>query len=365
MRSVEIQEDRVIKRFSLNEGVGEMSFYAFMNCDYIIRPVSMNVQCEQNVLYGQVVFQRYMSIRQLMEMTKSDSIFTKEEWIVKFIHDLVSALVYLEKMEVIHNDIKLENVVYDIDNDRFLLIDFGNAQLYGFKQHSIGTYYISSPESLLNNILRNNQPNQYPVSSDIVSYFEHVSVSNKSDMWGFGCTLYEYITEQPAYPLSKTLGDALTNIRWHSVNYNKVPPPFDDIIKRCLVVDIAKRIDIHSLGDYIDDKYLHSIVSQPPIRPINDINIHNIKAAYQYLYTVSNKDIQHRTACMAGHYVHIMNYRLTKRIVIACLYIFMCCIYSIPSLEYFCLKYEYMDYKSVAETIVHILENIKYNIWMF
>lgn len=48
---------------------------------------------------------------------------------IKFAHDILIALTLLGNKKIQHRDIKMNNILYDIDNDIFVLIDFGNAIL--------------------------------------------------------------------------------------------------------------------------------------------------------------------------------------------------------------------------------------------
>ncbi len=63
--------------------------------------------------------------------------------ILKLVEDLLESLVILQKSKIIHNDIKLDNIVYC--NGKYKLIDWGNIMDMSFKKQIKGTFMTGSP----------------------------------------------------------------------------------------------------------------------------------------------------------------------------------------------------------------------------
>ena len=78
-----------------------------------------------------------------------------EEEVIKIIRGIILAVKYLHERDIMHRDIKLENVMLDNENDlsSIKLIDFGLSQLFQQAsesqiKHSAGTPIYLPPESL-------------------------------------------------------------------------------------------------------------------------------------------------------------------------------------------------------------------------
>jgi len=93
---------------------------------------------------------------------------------------LAQALEYLEKIQLMHRDIKPDNILVDMFNNRLVLADFGSAKF--LKDGQIHTTYICSrfyraPCLILDR-------NMYSTSIDI---------------WSFGCVLAEFAYGRPLF----------------------------------------------------------------------------------------------------------------------------------------------------------------------
>lgn len=106
----------------------------------------------------------------------------EEEQLWKFIHDVSSGLVYLHEHDVIHRDIKPDNILMD-GNGGFLISDFG-----------ISTKIRST---LLRNSTRDKNSNSSGGSLPYMGpelFSGHPEPVKATDIWAFGATLYELIT---------------------------------------------------------------------------------------------------------------------------------------------------------------------------
>lgn len=115
------------------------------------------------------------SIRTLMKSGRIE-----EKFIVVIIREVLAALTYIHKADIIHRDIKAANILMT-NEGRVQLCDFGvAAQLAAnhFKRNTfVGTPYWMAPE----------------VISDGLSY------NYKADIWSLGITIYEIATGNPPY----------------------------------------------------------------------------------------------------------------------------------------------------------------------
>lgn len=77
------------------------------------------------------------------------NLFHQQTWLQRFImiRELNQALIDIHKLERVHGDIKIDNIVISRDGKRCFFIDFGYSSMFGAVQYGHTTYY-SSPERL-------------------------------------------------------------------------------------------------------------------------------------------------------------------------------------------------------------------------
>ena len=118
--------------------------------------------------------------------------------------DILQALDYAHQQGVIHRDVKPSNIL--LEGERAYLMDFGIAM--GLKTRhrsssdSAGTYPYMSPEQ----VLADRAPDQ------------------RSDVYGFGCVLYEMLTGRPPFPLDPNMCCSDDQIRMMHLNVQPIPP---------------------------------------------------------------------------------------------------------------------------------------------
>ena len=110
------------------------------------------------------------------------------DWLVQ----MSLALLYLHERKILHRDMKTQNIF--LKNGKIRLGDFGIAKVLDstkdFANTCIGTPYYMSPE------LFKNKPYSY-----------------KSDVWGFGCVLYEMCNLRHAFDAQSINGLAVKILR--------------------------------------------------------------------------------------------------------------------------------------------------------
>lgn len=153
----------------------------------------------------------------------------EEEDIIKFLHDVSAGLEYLHDHNIIHQDIKPDNILVD-DNCNFMVTDFGisvnsDGGIFNSNGMSGGTRAYMGPER-----------------------FEGVT-NNASDMWSLGATAVELLTGNPPYGehggLLQAEGEPLPQLP-------KLQPEVRDMILSCLAQDPSKRIKANEIRQKID-----------------------------------------------------------------------------------------------------------------
>ena len=153
----------------------------------------------------------------------------EEDDIIKFLHDVSSGLEYLHDHNIIHQDIKPDNILVD-DNCNFMVTDFGisvNSEggIFNSNGMSSGTRAYMGPER-----------------------FEGIT-NNASDIWSLGATAVELLTGNPPYGehggLLQSEGEPLPQLP-------KLQPEVKDMIMGCLAQDPSKRIKANEIRQKIE-----------------------------------------------------------------------------------------------------------------
>ena len=153
----------------------------------------------------------------------------EEEDIIKFLHDVSAGLEYLHDHNIIHQDIKPDNILLD-DNCNFMVTDFGisvnsDGGLFNSNGMSGGTRAYMGPER-----------------------FEGIT-NSASDMWSLGATAVELLTGNPPYGdhggLLQAEGEPLPELP-------KLQPEVKEMILSCLSQDPSKRIKANEIRQKID-----------------------------------------------------------------------------------------------------------------
>lgn len=153
----------------------------------------------------------------------------EEDDLIKFLHDVSAGLEYLHDHNIIHQDIKPDNILLD-DNCNFMVTDFGisvnsDNGIHTSNGMSGGTRAYMGPER-----------------------FEGIT-NNASDMWALGATAVELLTGNPPYGehggLLQKEGEPLPELP-------KLQPEVKGIIMRCLAEDPMKRIKANEIRQKIE-----------------------------------------------------------------------------------------------------------------
>ena len=154
----------------------------------------------------------------------------EEDDIIKFLHDVAAGLEYLHDHNIIHQDIKPDNIMLD-DNCNFMVTDFGisvssNNNIYDSSGTSGGTRAYMGPER-----------------------FEGITLP-ASDMWALGASAVELLTKNPPYGehggLLQAQGEPLPELP------TKLQPEVKSMILSCLVQDPNHRIKANEIRQKIE-----------------------------------------------------------------------------------------------------------------
>ncbi|KAF7455859.1 nek kinase [Cryptosporidium felis] len=211
------------------------------------------IKCHESFIHDDVYLVIIMEfcekgdIGALIDSCLSKGTYLPEKTILNWCAQLAAGLYYLHNdCKIIHRDIKPSNI-FIRENGDVVIGDFGISRIMlsvtmPFTLTSIGTPQYMSPE------MCENKPYTY-----------------KSDMWSFGCVLYELTNLKPPF-----LGDSLLSLAWN-ISFQEVEPlpkcfsgDLFVLIKRLLSRDPILRPDpIEVLKDKLLEEFRSSLYFLP------------------------------------------------------------------------------------------------------
>lgn len=166
----------------------EISILKQLNSDYCIKLLGCELYVDRVDIY--LPYFKY-TLGNLLDDNKLD-----RSKILYYAKQMVLGLQECHSNDIIHRDIKLSNIIYDDENDRFKLIDFGLSVAYSSLRKNLDpkmacTFQYKSPEILIN----------------------EYNYDYKVDIWALGVIFYLIITHEYIFKYDNINNiDALTAI---------------------------------------------------------------------------------------------------------------------------------------------------------
>jgi calcium-dependent protein kinase len=193
--------------------------------------------------YGNInlIYMEYVDGLNLFEFTKKYTI--NDKILYNIIFQILSALCYLHKNKITHRDIKLENIIININNFHIKLIDYG-LSCYGYPcKNLVGTSGYFAPEMI------------YSIDK----------YDSKCDIWSLGCVLYylicKYFPFIDIHNKEKYIAQLKNRkpIIYKKTDWIKYNIVFNNLCKKMLIYDFKNRINSFDSYEFLNIYYpLHS-----------------------------------------------------------------------------------------------------------
>ena len=183
---------------------------------------------------GDVAGKRSYSREDSLSVLKADEI-------TRCMFSMLETLTYVHGLDLVHCDIKPENILYDEESSAFKLADFGSALKASVIQ-STTLKFSTTPQYAPPEVLQSNP-----------DFFDDSLITQKLDMWALAASLVELTTGQKVCESSATarlLKSGEWSFETHYLGslseeqvqmWLAVPEVVRSCLQRCLVCDPAKR----------------------------------------------------------------------------------------------------------------------------
>jgi len=192
---------------------------------------------------------------------------------VPIARQIVEALEAAHEQGIIHRDLKPANVKVRADGT-VKVLDFGLAKALEPAGAPTGSYTsttLASPAVTQAGVILGTAAYMSP------EQVRGKEIDKRSDVWGFGCVLYEMLTGRRAFE-APDVQETLASVLRAEVDWSRLPPGLPPAIRsflmRCLVKDSKHRLhDIADMRLALDgvfdvDGPQAAVPSPPPVRPL-------------------------------------------------------------------------------------------------
>jgi len=170
----------------------------------------------------------------LCNMVETQGLTLDEEQIAAIMHEVLQGLHHMHKNNILHRDIKSDNILTHETTGQIKLTDFGVAKNITNKRATtvVGTPYWMAPELV-----------------------KAVPYNHKVDIWSVGILTVELFNKEPPFYNVKNQYQVMRMIETSTKppkinNHDKMSPDLQDFIAKCLVVDPEKRDDTGALLEH-------------------------------------------------------------------------------------------------------------------
>jgi serine/threonine protein kinase len=176
--------------------------------------------------------------------------------IVDCVKQLVDAISAMHASDIVHFDLKPENIVYQRvpdGNIKYMIIDFGAAEHTDTVQSAEFQRQLNRCEITLTSLFYR--------SYEAVMLDGKQLHTNKSDVWALGCIIYEMITNQPLFEdLHETMGKpynrrifetGLKKMNELDVSFDEKMGKIKQVMQYCLKTQVDERYEAYELKDLL------------------------------------------------------------------------------------------------------------------
>jgi len=167
---------------------------------------------------------------------------------------IAGALDAAHERGIVHRDLKPANVIVTAGNV-VKVLDFGLAKDADAPTADALTHSPTMLGQTVPGVLLGTAPYMSPEQA------RGKAVDKRTDIWAFGCVLYEMLTGRRAFP-GETTSDAIAAILEREPDWSRLPVPLprtvDGVLRRCLEKDPKQRLrDIGDVHFDADDAHVH------------------------------------------------------------------------------------------------------------
>ena len=211
-----------------------------MTHPYIVKYFGAYLDTETRMIN---LFMEYVAGGSLARFVKSLPYCLEEEAVKVYIRQILEALQYLHSHNVIHRDIKGDNVLINTEEGTVKITDFGSSRKIQRTLQTAGT----------GGATLTGTPNWMAPEMITAQFYNDIPHKEKIDVWSVGCTAVELLCKgKPPWPVFDTQWSAL----YYIANSKELIPdgiPDDvssdcrHVIEQCLIRDPASRISVPEL----------------------------------------------------------------------------------------------------------------------
>jgi hypothetical protein len=152
---------------------------------------------------------------------------------------ITEALEAAHEQSIIHRDLKPANITTCGDG-MVKVLDFGLAKISDGADSRLSRSPKLTATDVHNRTLLGTPTYMSP------EQVRGRSLDRRTDIWSFGCVLYEMLTGRPPF-VAETVSDTLAAVLEHDIDQTAIPadtpPPIRRLLRRCLEKDREKRLD--------------------------------------------------------------------------------------------------------------------------